>query len=30
MLVMYLFVRLSMLVMYLCVLVIDVDHVFVC
>jgi hypothetical protein len=28
-LVMYLFVRLSMLVMYLCVLVIDVGHVFV-
>jgi hypothetical protein len=30
MLVMYLFVRLSMLVMYLCVLVIDVCHAFVC
>ena len=30
MLVMYLFFRISMLVMYLCVLVIDVGHVFVC
>ena len=30
MLVMYLFVRVSMLVMYLCVMGIDVGHVFVC
>jgi hypothetical protein len=30
MLVMHLFVRLSMLIMYLCVLDIDVGHVFVC
>jgi hypothetical protein len=30
MLVMYLFIRVSMLVVYLCVLVIDVGHVFVC
>jgi hypothetical protein len=30
MLAMHLFVRLPMLVIYLCVLVIDVGHVFVC